>query len=90
MTTRSGGTGSPSHLDGTDPATLDAGGLLALVGLADHAEQRPSELSGGRQQRGAVARALANGPDLIQIAVRVVELRDRRPTGPRRTLRGRL
>ncbi|MCX4748959.1 ABC transporter ATP-binding protein [Kitasatospora sp. NBC_01287] len=39
--------------------------LLALVGLADHAEQRPTELSGGQQQRVAIARALANEPALI-------------------------
>jgi putative ABC transport system ATP-binding protein len=39
--------------------------LLALVGLADHAAQRPGELSGGQQQRVAIARALANEPGLI-------------------------
>jgi putative ABC transport system ATP-binding protein len=39
--------------------------LLALVGLADHAAQRPGELSGGQQQRVAIARALANNPSLL-------------------------
>ncbi|AZM87680.1 ABC transporter ATP-binding protein [Streptomyces sp. W1SF4] len=39
--------------------------LLALVGLAEHAAQRPGELSGGQQQRVALARALANEPALI-------------------------
>ncbi|MFD0056313.1 ABC transporter ATP-binding protein [Streptomyces sp. NPDC015140] len=39
--------------------------LLALVGLADHAAQRPGELSGGQQQRVAIARALANNPALL-------------------------
>ncbi|WP_405593031.1 ABC transporter ATP-binding protein [Streptomyces sp. NBC_01190] len=39
--------------------------LLGLVGLADHADQRPGELSGGQQQRVAIARALANQPLLI-------------------------
>jgi len=38
---------------------------LALVGLADRAGHRPSELSGGEQQRVAMARALVNKPELI-------------------------
>ncbi|MGW5370179.1 ABC transporter ATP-binding protein [Streptomyces sp. NPDC004009] len=39
--------------------------LLSLVGLAEHAAQRPGELSGGQQQRVAIARALANRPALL-------------------------
>jgi putative ABC transport system ATP-binding protein len=39
--------------------------LLGLVGLADHAAQRPAELSGGQQQRVAIARALAARPRLL-------------------------
>jgi putative ABC transport system ATP-binding protein len=39
--------------------------LLELVGLRDHAEQRPAELSGGQQQRVAIARALAGSPRLL-------------------------
>jgi putative ABC transport system ATP-binding protein len=39
--------------------------LLDLVGLADHAGQRPGELSGGQQQRVAIARALAASPRLL-------------------------
>jgi putative ABC transport system ATP-binding protein len=38
---------------------------LGLVGLSEHANQRPYELSGGQQQRVAIARALANRPQLL-------------------------
>ena len=39
--------------------------LLDSVGLADRADHRPDQLSGGEQQRVTVARALAGGPTLI-------------------------
>jgi putative ABC transport system ATP-binding protein len=57
----------PKLLDGTGlrrakPRALE---LLDLVGLADRAEHRPAELSGGQMQRVAVARALIMDPPLI-------------------------
>lgn len=43
----------------------DALMLLKELGLADSAEKHPCELSGGMQQRAALARALAYAPDLL-------------------------
>ena len=39
--------------------------LLAVMGLAERAHHKPSELSGGENQRVAVARALINRPDVV-------------------------
>jgi lipoprotein-releasing system ATP-binding protein len=39
--------------------------LLSLVNLSDRSNHRPSELSGGEQQRVAICRALANKPRII-------------------------
>lgn len=46
-------------------STKRAKEILASVGLADRGEHKPAELSGGEQQRVAVARALANNPKII-------------------------
>lgn len=39
--------------------------LLTMLGLKDRQDHKPSELSGGEQQRTAVARALINSPSLV-------------------------
>ena len=39
--------------------------LLEMLGLSERAEHKPSELSGGEQQRIAVARALINSPEIL-------------------------
>ena len=46
-------------------AEARAAGLLSALGLAERLTHKPSQLSGGEQQRVAVARALANAPALI-------------------------
>jgi lipoprotein-releasing system ATP-binding protein len=51
--------------NGMKQASARAKELLEMLGLADRAQHKPSELSGGEKQRIAVARALANQPDVI-------------------------
>jgi len=53
-------TGTPKRL--MEPAVERA---LALVGLTEQAKQRPDQLSGGEQQRTAIARAMVHDPRLI-------------------------
>ncbi len=45
--------------------TKRAGELLAQVGISPHADKLPAALSGGEQQRAAIARALANDPPIL-------------------------
>ncbi|GAA4778316.1 ABC transporter ATP-binding protein [Stakelama sediminis] len=50
----------------TRPESVDrATSLLTALGLGERLEHRPSQLSGGEQQRVAVARALANRPAIV-------------------------
>jgi len=57
----------PQLVAGTprDDAGVRARQLLSALGLASRLDHRPSQLSGGEQQRVAVARALANRPQLV-------------------------
>ena len=59
--------GIPLRITGTEPRAREerVRMLLSVVGLEDHAGQRPNELSGGEQQRVAIARALAGRPELL-------------------------
>jgi len=57
----------PALIQGMDvaQASKQAGELLELVGLKDRLTHRPGKLSGGEQQRVAVARAVVMQPKLV-------------------------
>jgi len=57
----------PLYLAGADERTQEetATALLERVGLGDRLDHKPTELSVGQQQRVALARMLANDPDVI-------------------------
>jgi lipoprotein-releasing system ATP-binding protein len=57
----------PAFIAGIDKKKAEVKGfeLLSLLGLTDRANHKPDELSGGEQQRVAVARALINSPSII-------------------------
>jgi len=57
----------PALIGGQTMATAQARGLQLLerLGVKERAEHKPSELSGGEQQRVAVCRALMNNPKII-------------------------
>ncbi len=59
--------GVPLRIAGTPPKQREerVSLMLEIVGLREHARQRPGELSGGQQQRVAIARALAGSPQLL-------------------------
>ena len=60
-------TAIPQMINGVNlaEASAKAKEILELVGLSERLHHKPAELSGGEQQRVAVARALANNPSII-------------------------
>lgn len=57
----------PAFIKGTDDKTAKARAeyLLELLGLSDRESNLPSQMSGGEQQRVAVARAIMNEPQIV-------------------------
>lgn len=57
----------PAYISGNDKQQVRkrAGELLDILGIAHRAQHKPSAMSGGEQQRTAVARALINSPAIV-------------------------
>ena len=57
----------PAYIKGEDQSEVEKRGqaLLERLGVGDRHDHKPSELSGGEQQRVAVARALINSPAIV-------------------------
>jgi len=57
----------PAYINGKRPSEIKdkALGIIQRLGLIDRIDHKPSQLSGGEQQRIAVARALINDPEVI-------------------------
>ena len=55
----------PFRLSGKVPDEARIDRLLQLIGLADFADVRPTQLSGGMKQRVSLARALVLEPDVL-------------------------
>ena len=57
----------PAYIKGTSKKNAEIKGLelLEFLGLKDRINHKPNELSGGEQQRVAVARALINNPSIV-------------------------
>ena len=57
----------PYYINGGNKSEAEAKALklLSILGVAERAQHKPNELSGGEQQRVAVARALINDPAIV-------------------------
>ncbi|AZK45226.1 ABC transporter ATP-binding protein [Paenibacillus lentus] len=57
----------PGYVAGRDKSEINkrAMSLLQMMGIAEQADRLPSQVSGGQQQRAAIARALINSPEVI-------------------------